>query len=212
SNIRPERTVSIKPGQHRRLDTGPLDWLDSRVIASLNAESVEGVPDWGLALIIVGGTVIVVLLGLRLVNRLFPAWRSESSSQTVVGVVAMVMTMFAVLVAFVIVNLFNSYEGASTNVANEAASLTDLARDARHFPPTERQRIERAIAQYVVEVRQREFHTLSMGKEDARAQQLLGNIFEAVQTFSPRNAAQQAFYSDMIQQLHSIADERENRI
>jgi Protein of unknown function (DUF4239) len=182
------------------------------VIADLNAHSVDGLPDWGLALVIVGGTVIVVLLGLAVVNRWLPAWRSESSSQTVAGVVAMVMTMFAVLVAFVIVNLFNSYEGASNNVANEAASLADLVRDARHFPAPVRQRIERAVANYVVEVRQREFHTLSMGQEDARAQQLLGNIFEAVQTFSPRNAAQQAFYSDMIQQLHSIADERENRL
>lgn len=182
------------------------------MIASLSAHSVDDLPDWGLALIIVGGTVIVVLVGLALVNRFLGAWRHEASSQTVAGIAAMVMTMFAVLVAFVIVNLFNSYEGASTNIANEAASLTDLVRDARHFPPSVRQRIERAVAQYVVEVRQHEFHTLSMGKEDARAQQFLGNIFEAVQTYSPHNTAQQAFYSDTIQQLHSIADERENRL
>ena len=181
-------------------------------LANLSAHSVDDLPDWGLALIIVGGTVILVLIGLFLVNRFMPAWRHESSSQTVAGVVAMVMTMFAVLVAFVIVNLFNSYEGASNNVANEAASLTDLVRDARHFPPPVRQRIERAVAQYVVEVRQQEFRTLSMGKEDARAQELLGNIFEAVQTYSPHNSGQQAFYSDTIQQLHSIADERESRL
>jgi hypothetical protein len=180
--------------------------------AAVGRDLDNHVADWGLALIIVGGTVIIMLVAYALVKRFLRAWRAESSSQTVAGITAMVMTMFAVLVAFVIVNLYSSYESAANNVALEATSLSDLVRDAGDFPPAARTRIERAVAQYVVQVRQQEFHTLRQGHADPRTQQLLDNLFRAVQSYEPQTNAQQSFYGAALDQLHAIADERESRI
>jgi hypothetical protein len=180
--------------------------------AAVGRDLDNNLADWVLALIMVGGTVIVVLVAFALVKRFLRAWRDESSSQTVAGVAAMVMTMLAVLLAFVIVNLYNSYDSAVSNVALEATSLSDLVRDAGNFPPAARSGIERAVAQYVVEVREREFHTLSQGHADPRAEHLLNNLFQAVQRYEPKTNAQQSFYRAALDQLHAVADERESRI
>jgi predicted permease len=77
--------------------------LPPRLIeATVARDLLNDLPDWALALIFVVGTVIVVLAGFALVRRLLPAWRNERSSQTIAGVAAMVMTIFALVLAFVI--------------------------------------------------------------------------------------------------------------
>ena len=178
----------------------------------MTRDILNDVPDWALGLIIIAGTVVITLVALALVIRLLPAWRSERSNQVVAGIAAMVMTMFAVLLAFEIVNLYNSYDSATNNVAAEATSLTELVQDANGFPSAAQRRIKRAVADYVVEVRAREFGYLRVGRSDPHAQQLIGNMFAAVQSYSPTTAAQQAFYDSATGQLHTIIDQRESRL
>jgi hypothetical protein len=180
---------------------------------ALSRDLQNDLPDWAIGLIFVGGTLIVVLAGFVLVDRLLPAWRAERSAQVLGGVTAMVMTMFAVLLAFVVVNLYNSYDAAANNVASEATALTELVQDVRDFPPAVRRRIERAVAQYVVEVRDREFKTLeNTGREDLRAEQLLANINSAIQSYSPVTTAQETFYNAAHDQLGTVVSERESRL
>jgi Ca2+/Na+ antiporter len=180
--------------------------------AAVTREVLNDLPDWAIGLIFVGGTLIVVLVGFVLVSRLLPAWRAERSAQVLGGIAAMVMTMFAVLLAFVIVNLYNSYNSAVNNVAAEATALTELVQDAQVFPPAVRRKIERAVAQYVVEIRRNEFRTLRAGHAAPRAQPLLGNVHEVVQSYSPVTTAQQTFYGAINEQLRTIVRERESRL
>jgi hypothetical protein len=220
------RTRIIDPGVNRDLPRKPPDWTLGVIFVvgtaavlvviidlALSRELENDLPDWAIGLIFVGGTLIIALVGFVLADRLLPAWRAERSAQVLGGVTAMVMTMFAVLLAFVIVNLYSSYNGAANNVASEATSLTELAQDAGAFPPAVRRRIERAVAHYVVEVREREFATLKKtGREDLRAEQLLANIHDALQSYSPVTTAQQTFYTAANEQVHTIVGERESRL
>jgi hypothetical protein len=181
--------------------------------AAVTRDLQNDLPDWAIGLIFVGGSLIVVLVGFVLVSRLLPSWRAERSAQVLGGVAAMVMTMFAVLLAFVIVNLYNSYTSAVNNVAAEATSLAELVEDTDNFPAVARRRIERAVAQYVVEVREREFAALRNGTgDDPPAQQLLANIHNAVQSYSPVTTAQQTSYNAVTDQLHTVVSERESRL
>jgi hypothetical protein len=77
--------------------TAALLWVV--IEAAVTRDVLNDLPDWAIGLFFVGGTVIVVLTGFVLVNRLLPAWRAERSAQVLGGVAAMVMTMFAVLLA-----------------------------------------------------------------------------------------------------------------
>src|SRR5215470_6717566 len=50
-------------------------------------------------------------------------------------------TMFAVLLAFVILAAFQTYNGAKVGAASEAAAVLDMARTAALFPPHQRNQL-----------------------------------------------------------------------
>jgi Protein of unknown function (DUF4239) len=168
--------------------------------------------DWVLGLLLIGSAIALALVGLMLVRRFLSAWRDVETSQTVVGVAAMAMTLFALVLAFVVVNLYTGYVSAADSVSAEAGSLRTLVRDAQVFPVAERMAIRRVVADYVTEVRKREFPMLRHGREDFHARRLLTDLFATVQSYSPATESQRTFYQSATDQLDSITDDRLKRI
>jgi hypothetical protein len=168
-------------------------------------------PDWVLGVVFIGGSVILTLGGLALVRRFLPGWRVVDSVDHVIGVAAMVMTLFALILAFVLFNLNSDYDSASAEVTAEANSLGALVLDARAFPTREQRLINAAVGRYVAEVRDHEFASLAKGHEDPLAQQLLYGVFAAVQRYSPVTGTQTAFYRSATAELTVIVGQHEAR-
>ena len=122
----------------------------------------------------------------------------------------MVMTLFALVLAFVVVNLYNGYVSAADSVSAEASSLRTLVRDAQAFPAAERLAINRAVSDYVTEVRKREFPMLRSGHEDIDARRRLTALFATVQSYSPATESRRTFYQSATDQLDAITDERQS--
>ncbi len=173
---------------------------------------LNSVPDWALEAIFIAGTVIVTFAALALVHRLLPAWRESGSGDKVVGVAAMVMTLFALVLAFVVVNLNNSYETVSSNVNGEASSLAEMVLDARVFPARARHAVDLSVARYVREVVDHEFAELRHGREDPEAQRRYYAMFGALQSYSPVTRAQTTFYNSAVGQLGAVVTERRDRL
>lgn len=168
--------------------------------------------DWAIGPIFIVVSVAIALLGWWLMRRFLPAWRAAHSAEQVVGVAQMAMTMFALVLAFVVVNLYSGFESAVGSVSAEANSLSTLVRDAEVFPSAERGRIDRAVAAYADEVRNREFALLRKGREDPEARSRMSLIFSAVQGYSPVTEAQRAFYGSVADQLNAVAGARQKRV
>jgi Protein of unknown function (DUF4239) len=169
-------------------------------------------PDWALALTFVGSIVIVTLAAFALVSRFLAEWRDPGSVEGVLGVAAMVMTLFALVLAFVVVNLYNDYTSASADVTDEANALGALVENARAFPAADRLSVDRAVARYVDEIREHEFGELAEGHADPHAQDFVLRIVEALQAYSPRTATEATFYRAAVDQLNTFFAERENRL
>jgi hypothetical protein len=173
---------------------------------------LNNLSDWALGPIFIGVSIAIALVAFWLVRRFLPSWREAASGEQVVGVAQMVMTMFALVLAFVIISLYNTFQGAAENVSAEANSLGALVRDAQAFPPAERRRVDHAVTGYVEIVRTREFMLLREGRADPQASARLAAVISAVQDYSPATASQQAFYRSAADQLTVISGEREKRI
>jgi hypothetical protein len=178
----------------------------------LTRDLLNHLSDWVIGPVLIGISVALALVAWVLVRRFLPAWRDAKSGDTIAGVAAMVMTLFALVLAFVVVDLYNGYVSAEQNVSTEASSLGALVREAQAFPDSARKRIDGAVANYVTEVREREFTTLRTGKTDPEARRRLGVLFTAVQSYSPVTESQLAFYRSVTGQLDTIATERQKRI
>jgi hypothetical protein len=150
--------------------------------------------------------------GLAAVNRWLLPWKTDVSGGVVAAVAAMVTTFFALMLAFAIVNLYQSYQDAGNNARAEANSLSEIFRDSLAFPAAAQARVQRSIADYVVEVQTQEFPLMRAGELDPTADPKLTAIFQALQTFSPRGQTAISFYNSAVAQLNQVVAERENRV
>jgi hypothetical protein len=173
---------------------------------------LNDVPDWVLVLLFVGLAVVLTLLGIWAFRRFAPSFRDEESADKTVGVMAAVMTLFALVLAFVVVNLYSGYEDATNNVHAEANSLSSIVTDVHDFPARERQLMSAAIASYVRDVRNHEFPLLRDGRSDPDAQAKLNALFETLQKFKPTTDSQREFFRTTSDDLEQLASERNNRI
>jgi Protein of unknown function (DUF4239) len=164
-----------------------------------------------LAVVFVGGVVILAVGASVLVSRRLASWRSRSAAEVILGVSAMAMTLFALVLAFVVVNLYDDYTSASGDVTDEANALGAIVQNARAFPAPDRRSINRAVATYVREVRTREFETLADGEHDPVADARALAIVAAVQAYEPRTATQ-TNYGAAADQLNVFLGERDNRV
>src|SRR5581483_12091670 len=72
-------------------------------------------------------------------------------------------TLFALVLAFAAVNLYDGYRSASGNVEQEANTLGEIMRDARAFPSAQRDLVDRRLVEYIDVVTKVEFPAMRTG-------------------------------------------------
>lgn len=169
-------------------------------------------PDWALFVVIVGGVMVAALAGLFLSRRYLARWRTTADGPVVAAVATMVMTLFALVLAFAVVTLYDQYNAASESVTAEATDLAQIVRDSHTFPPAAQKKVQDAVKAYVLEVRDREFGLMHDGKEDPVASDRLQDIFTAFEGYSPQTTAQVGFYNSAVTQLNDAVTQRRARL
>jgi multisubunit Na+/H+ antiporter MnhB subunit len=152
----------------------------------------------------------IALVALYLVRRYLPSWRVNSEVSAAVA--AMVMTLFALVLAFASINLYDSYRNAKVNVAAEANSLAQIARDMRVFPKAEQEKVDKEIVAYIREVADKEFPMLRSGTFDPHAQTDAEKLFTGVQSVNPKTDAQRIFLNSAVGKLNDMLANRRIRI
>ncbi len=100
-----------------------------------------------VAILIVLGAAAVAALALALVRRRAggPLLADSGRATPMIQVTG---TLFAVVLAFVILAAFQTYNGAKTAAQSEAGAVLDMARTAALFPPAQRDQLRAALACY----------------------------------------------------------------
>ncbi|EFL15811.1 hypothetical protein [Streptomyces sp. C] len=95
-------------------------------------------PTTWLALLVVGGVIVLALVGSVLATRFFPVLAAGENNDMVGVVLGMFGAIYGIILAFVIVNLWTDLQTAETVVAAEASAVSQIVRDAEAFPPATR--------------------------------------------------------------------------
>ncbi len=142
------------------------------------------------------------------------SWRTDSSSAIVVAVAAMVMTLFALVLAFAAVNLFQGYDDATANVTEEANALGQIQRDVRVFPVAARDGVDRQLIAYIDVVRNVEFPAMRDGNATKVQAGVVAtdHLFAAMQSYDPVTETQKTFYASAVDRMNDLIALRRNRI
>jgi hypothetical protein len=153
-------------------------------------------PTWELAVLIVGGLVALALSGLLLIRRSLPHL-SRGESNDVAGIaVGLLAAVYGIVLAFVIVAMYDDFKEAEATVGKEATDVTQLYTDVA----------------YVTTVRGAEWNAMRSGREAPRAEADLRRIGHLLQGFDPKTPSHSAFYAEAIAKLNDIIGDRADRL
>lgn len=115
-----------------------------------------------VAVLIVLGAAAVAALAFALVHRRAQAPLLVEPSRGT-SMVTVAGTLFAVVLAFVILSAFQTYGGARTGAQSEAEAVLDMARAAALFPPAQRHELRADLVCYGRAVVHQEWPAMAEG-------------------------------------------------
>jgi hypothetical protein len=156
--------------------------------------------------------VLVAVAGLVLVQRLVPPERREGQNDVAGFIYAVLGVAYAVLLAFMLIAVWQDYNTAQTNVESEAHELAGVYFLASQLPEPQRTRLQGLARTYARVVVEEEWPMMERGQTSPRADSLLRQLRLELLEFDPHTKGEQVLYERGLTQLHDAADARRSRL
>jgi Protein of unknown function (DUF4239) len=156
--------------------------------------------------------VLGAVVGLVLVQRLVPPDLREEHNDVAGFIYAVLGVAYAVLLAFVVIAVWQDYKIAQTNVESEANELAGVYFLASQLPEPERTRVQDLARTYTRVVVEEEWPMMEQGQTSPRADSLVRELRLELLQFDPRNEGEQVLYERGLTQVHDVADARRLRL
>ncbi len=165
-----------------------------------------------LGLIVIGGSTVGAVLGLLLVRKCVNKSVLKQHHEVGGYMLAILGTLYAVVLGFVVVNASDAVHDAKINVSTEANSLLDIYRFSDGLPPANHEEIRLACLEYADAVADEEWNLMPKGIMCIRAFKGLNNIWGSIKHFDPVTEQQKTFYGAIITSFSSLSDGRRMRL
>jgi Protein of unknown function (DUF4239) len=170
--------------------------------------------------LVVCGASLAAVLGLMLVQRLVPATIRKEHNDVAGFVYAVLGVIYAVLLALVVIAVWEEYQAASATAEQEANALAEIFWLAHQLPEPEGRHVQELARSYAQEVVDKEWPLMEQGRtplmEQSRATPsgwvLIDDIRANLQGFEPRTPADEQLYAEGLDQVQRLADARRMRL
>lgn len=169
-------------------------------------------PTWALGIIVVGAFSALGAVSHRLVQRRFSHVMSEANNELAGRLIGVLIGMYGIMLAFVIVSLYQEMNATEANVRAEATELAQLYRDSDAFPADVSADIHAAIGAYVHTVVEEEWTLMEDGvfSEDAWVE--IDDLYAIYQSYQPNDGTATAFYDESVGKLNELVGARRERL
>jgi hypothetical protein len=170
--------------------------------------------------LVIGGICLLALAGLEVVQRLVPVDSRQPHNDVAGFIYAALGVIYAVLLALVVIAVWETYGAASETVEQEANALAEIAWLAHRLPEPEGSHIQELCRSYAEEVVHKEWPLMEQGQAPLMTQTqgtpagwtLIDDIRANLQDFQPRTAADEQLYAEGLDQVQRLADARRMRL
>jgi Protein of unknown function (DUF4239) len=165
---------------------------------------------WGF--LFVAATVGLAIGGMLLVRRSVTLSTLESHNQVAGYIYSVVGVVYAVLLAFIAIVVWQQHTQVQSQVEQEANQLGDLYRNAQVFPEEVRTRLQNQIRAYSRSVVEKEWPAMAKGETSPDAWAAMNQLWRAYQQVEARNDHERLWYEKSLDQLDQLGDYRRLRM
>jgi hypothetical protein len=166
--------------------------------------------------LVVGGVCLAAVAGLESVQRLVPYEKREQHNDVAGFLYAVVGVIFAVLLALLVIAVWEQYQRANETVESEANAVAEIAWLAHRLPEPEHHVLQEDARSYAQEVVDVEWPRMEQGLGGAQSLpegwDLIDDMRATLQEVEPSTAAEQALYAEGLDQIERLNDARRMRI
>lgn len=171
------------------------------------------IPDWQALLVILSAVVGPSIIGFVIVQRLVPVSVRRAHNEVAGFVFSVVGVMYGVLLAFVVIVVWEQYSESRVNTRHESSVAVSLQHamgayaDASDSPD-----LRPALLGYLHEIVAGEFPVMAAQRRLPPVSQALEAIWQGVQGLSPTSLRQQVLYGELIGKLNELERLRAERL
>ncbi|MEY9872359.1 hypothetical protein ABH931_001833 [Streptacidiphilus sp. MAP12-33] len=158
------------------------------------------------------GTLLVCALALWLLQHFVPHRKRESHNDVAGFIFAAVGVMYAVLLAFVVIAVWQNLDSARQTTFKEADALAGVYWISRELPLPMGSQLEHNTLEYARTVQDTEWPLMSQHRSSPQATQLVYAMRSEVLGFTPADARQQVLFEHAVTHVEDLASERRARL
>lgn len=171
---------------------------------------MHGLPIFITGVLVVGGFLVLSLILGNFVARLAPPQVREQHNELAGFILAVVGVIYAVLLAFVAIGVWERFEQAETRTYEEATHLTIVYRDAGSFSNGEALRA--ALREYVRKVIDDEWPKMQLGQRSVPGRLLLESVDRDVRNLNADTPEKVNIQARMLDATDLALEARDQRI
>ena len=166
--------------------------------------------------LVVIGVCLAAVAGLEVVQRLVPAEKRQQQNDVAGFLYAVVGVVYAVLLALLVIAVWERYQGARETAESESNAVADIAWLASRLPEAERHQLQELARSYALEVVNEEWSVMEQGTEGERgtpeAWNLVDDMRATLQELEPVTEAESQLYAEGLDQIDRLGDDRRMRL
>jgi Protein of unknown function (DUF4239) len=156
--------------------------------------------------------VLISVGGLLLVQRLVPVEVRQRQNDVAGFIYAVLGVAYAVLLALMVIAVWEQWEGAKATVDDEASQLAEIYWIAHQLPQPEGRHIQELAHSYAEVVVDEEWPLMAQGEFSPKAWATIDEIRDSIQSLHASNDDQLLLDQQALERVHGLADARRDRL
>ncbi len=167
-----------------------------------------------LALLIVGGAIAYAVVGVLVGRKLTRKHVAEGHNDVLVPVFLTAGVIYAVLLGFMVVAVWETYNAAHENAAEEAALLVPMYRESQLMAPEKGVKMRQHLREYAETVIKNEWPLMNkgLGKSSLENRRAIRGMIETFGTLTPATEVKKMVDAEFLKTLSQINLDKNKRL
>ena len=173
---------------------------------------LTSLPLWASGFLIIVVPTVLAMAGTCWIRRRVTLARLRMNNEVAGFKFATVGVLYAVLLAFAVLVVWEKFSDAESEVAREAGSLVNIYRIVEGMSPAPRAELRALLTRYLETAIEEDWPAMSRGRPSPAVTRALNALYYAVDGYAPSDQREATLMAATLTQLSAVTEARRERL